>query len=419
MAKPAIKKPIPSKIHFIWLGSPLPQKYLFSIVRLLPIAQGSNFEINLWVDNESNFRKAIDKAYSMELILPHKLKIANLHIRNICELAEKMNEDSFYLANIANETDNGKKSPFFIKEKDLFDSFWQCVKREMIGLRNFAAASDLLRYAILHQEGGYYFDTDTKFHITSDTKLSPDSLLFDFKVQGYYVIEKPVENPTDSIVERRVYKLLQRENIENILFCGGNDLIVAAPHHPILQQIIKDSIDAYNQGDKNYVALCSTKQPITIDLTEMDMKRAMRTIATSSDEQNRLRLTINYTGPGQLYKAIKKFLSEHISEYRISSQKLDSMLPYGQIGYLTNDTGKVVFRSFSKRPLEFAGTYVESCSDQTWLADTQIKRTAFDDNTLSSSITSSNFFQFQRKKQINSELVQNSEVSEVSQQMKI
>lgn len=391
---------IPSKFHFVWLGSPLPQKYLLSIVRLLPIAQRSNFEINLSVDKESNFRKAIDKAYSMDLMLSHKLQIANLHIKNICELVEKMNKDPFYLAKIPEETDNGQKSPFFVKEEDLFGSFWQSVRREMIGLRNFAAASDLLRYAILHQEGGYYFDTDTKFHITSNTKFTPDDLLFDFKVQGFYVIREPVENTTDIIVVERVYELLQQENIKNISFFGGNDLIAAASRHPILQQIIKDSIDAYNQGDKNYVA-CLKKQPITIDLTEMDIKRSIKTISTAS-EQNRLSLTINYTGPVQLYKVIKKFLNKYISEHRISSKKLDSMLSYGQIGCLTNNTVKIVNQSFSKRPLEFAGIYVESCSDLSWLPDTQIKRTAFDDSTLLS-ITSSNFFQFQRKKQINSE----------------
>lgn len=163
-----------------------------------------------------------------------------------------------------------------------------------------------------------------------------------------------------------------------------------------------------------------TKQSIKIDLTEMNIKRAMRAIPTFSDEQNRLSLTINYTGPGQLYSAIRNFLNENISKYRISSNELNSMLSYGQIGCLTNETeGRFVKRYFSKYPLKFAGTYVESCSDQTWLADTQIKRTAFDDNTLPSSTTSSNFFQLQIKRQINSEIVQNSEVSETSQQMNI
>lgn len=396
MAKPAFIKPIPNKIHFIWLGSFLPQKYLFSIVELLPVAQRSNFEINLWVDKESNFRKAIDKAYLMELILPHKWQIANLQIKNICELAEKMQEDSFYLTKIANETDNGPKSPFFIKNEDLFDNFWQCVRREMIGLRNLAAASDLLRYAILHQEGGYYFDTDTKFHITPDTKFISEELLFDFKVQGCYVIEKQ----TSSTEGKRVYNILRQENIGNISFYGGNDLIAASPHHPILQHIIKDSIDAYYQGDKNHVASCSLKHSIKTNLTEMDIKRTMRRITTYSDKQNRLSLTINYTGPGQLYNAMKKFLNEQISRYYISSDKLVSMLPYGQIGNLTNDTtGKIISQSFSKHPLQFAGINIESCSDQTWLADTQIKRIAFDDNTLPYSSTSPKFFQLQRKKQ--------------------
>ncbi len=67
-----LKGKVPKKIHFIWLGSPIPQKYLFSISELSSVAKRSGFTINLWVDKESNYWKAIEKATSFDLINSQK-----------------------------------------------------------------------------------------------------------------------------------------------------------------------------------------------------------------------------------------------------------------------------------------------------------------------------------------------------------
>lgn len=350
MAKPSEK--IPNKIHFIWLGNILQQRYLIPILTLASIARRSDFEINLWVDKESNYWRALD-AYPMDLAV-----INHPQIRNIEELADKMKEDSFYLENNLNEIANKTTvSPFF-RENNTFNDFWQCVKREMIGLKNLAAASDLLRYAILYQAGGYYFDTDTKFHLTPKSILCSENSILGFKVQGAYAIENDIFS-----------------------FGGGNDLIAALPKHPILKQIIKDLLHAYKKGDLEQLVL-PLEKPVkdkSIILTEMDLKRAMKSIHPYSLEAC-IHLTLNYTGPGQLYNAIKLFLEEN----KYPPEVLSSMLAYGQVGNLTPSylCSKKVFKPFQKHPLIFANIEVESDSHTTWMKQAQTRESSFDDTAV-------------------------------------
>ncbi len=138
-------EPIPRKIHFIWLGGPIPEHYLRSIAGLAKLAKKDGYEINLWVDNEKNYAKTADQC---------NISIPNLNIRNIrSELYEKQNNDPFY------QNDSSDFALQLITAK----RFQISVERELIGFHNFAAASDLLRLEILRQEGGWYFDTDTEF----------------------------------------------------------------------------------------------------------------------------------------------------------------------------------------------------------------------------------------------------------------
>ncbi|MFZ0218909.1 MAG: glycosyltransferase [Candidatus Aquirickettsiella sp.] len=281
-------------------------------------------------------------------------------IRNIDELADKMQEDSFYLENNLNEVANKTTvSPFF-KENNIFNGFWQCVKREMIGLKNLAAASDLLRYAILYQEGGYYFDTDTKFHLTPESILCSENNILGFKVQGAYAIENDIFS-----------------------FGGGNDLIAALPKHPILKQVIKDLLHAYNKGDLEQLVL-PLEKPVkekSVILTEMDLKRAMKSIHPYSQEAC-IALTLNYTGPGELYNAIKLFWEEN----KYPQEVLSSMLAYGQVGNLTPSypRAKKIFKPFRKHPLTFANIEVESDSHTTWMKQAQTRGTSFDDMAVTS-----------------------------------
>ena len=98
---------IPLKIHFIWLGSFLPEKYKENILTYK--TYNLDYEINLWTDCEP-------------LISLNNLN--GIHIRDVNSL--KMNN------------------------RDLFDSE-----------TNYGFKSDILRYEVVYTEGGIYTDTDS------------------------------------------------------------------------------------------------------------------------------------------------------------------------------------------------------------------------------------------------------------------
>lgn len=135
---------MPKKIHFIWVGGPIKKEYMENIENLALLARQSGFEINVWVDKESNYKRK-------DIANP------NLRIRNIAELKPRMATDAYY-------TESPGKAKLFA----------ECLAREFIGKKNLAAASDLLRCEILRQEGGYYIDTDTQFYLGKKDRLTPD-----------------------------------------------------------------------------------------------------------------------------------------------------------------------------------------------------------------------------------------------------
>jgi hypothetical protein len=114
--------PIPKTIHFIWLGSPIPEKYGSNIRAIA--ALNADYKINIWLDDHSQASAEANPESRftfrhVDQILNHA--VASDDARNIYKLAVAKS-----------------------------------------GYRpNYAAASDLLRILILLAEGGVYLDTDT------------------------------------------------------------------------------------------------------------------------------------------------------------------------------------------------------------------------------------------------------------------
>ncbi len=120
-------KLIPKKIHFIWLGGSLPAQYLDNIKKLAQVAKRSGFKITLWTDNPTKQKKNMELHYltdSRTVDAAETLAVANLKIRHIKALISNMEKDPWYRSN------------------NLEKKFSYCVNRELIGLRNYAAASD-------------------------------------------------------------------------------------------------------------------------------------------------------------------------------------------------------------------------------------------------------------------------------------
>ena len=114
LAPGAVK--IPSKIHFIWIGGPIYTQYLETIMQLASLVKISpGFELNLWIDHESNYYKTLYEEYPF-LGASH----SSMKLRNIEELKKRMFgigaiQDGFYRENFK----------AFL--------FWKNFYREMIG----------------------------------------------------------------------------------------------------------------------------------------------------------------------------------------------------------------------------------------------------------------------------------------------
>lgn len=186
---------LPKKIHFIWLGGPIPEDYLLTIHHIAALAKKSGFEINLWVDHKRNYEKTA---------LAKEMEIPNLRVRHIDDVFKRMQADKFH-----QEEGRGK-----IYEK--------LIRREMIGLKNLAAASDLLRYEILRQEGGYYLDTDIHFRTKMDAVLKADQSKYGFLCGWRF--------PHNRIL-------------------GSNDIIGVTPDHDIMKIAIQKIIKKYQLAD--------------------------------------------------------------------------------------------------------------------------------------------------------------------------
>ena len=105
--KPEKEYDVPERLHFIWIGSQLPPKYIKNIETFR--TQNKQYEIFLWVDNNSSLQTLQNQSFHVQ-----KIQTSLLINRDIYE-----------------------------QEK------------------NYGAKADILRYEVVFQYGGIYFDIDS------------------------------------------------------------------------------------------------------------------------------------------------------------------------------------------------------------------------------------------------------------------
>jgi len=145
---------IPKIIHFVWVGSSraMPDTNLESLIDWA--RQNPGFEISLWVDKESQ-PFPLDKYYTETIT-----KLGGTELLKRIKVKD-------------------------ISEEEVSTKY---VRYEIDRLRpNYGAASDLLRYRILHKFGGAYFDSDIK---PGGQSLS-DSKIFDVDHDGHVLYVDP------------------------------------------------------------------------------------------------------------------------------------------------------------------------------------------------------------------------------------
>lgn len=121
---------VPMTIHFVWVGGPIPDKYVENIKHWM--AKNPDYTAKLWIDTAATAPEKIAEAIS-------KATIPNIVMCNL------------------NRPSDDKKDQWLSPSPLL--SFYQ---DEVTGKdANYAAACDLIRLKILGDEGGIYIDVDT------------------------------------------------------------------------------------------------------------------------------------------------------------------------------------------------------------------------------------------------------------------
>lgn len=298
----------PKQFHMIWVGGQLPEKYLLAMQRFSLVAEANGFKINLWLDNEINILKPLSKILKESILMPKNKKILGIQIRNINEILNQLKGDRNFF-----------QSPVH------FNKLIECLDREMIGSKNLASISDILRYLILYFEGGYYADTDTDFELGNIIKLISNKLV-------------PVMESDTALLGFKSAMILgeyvKTAKSTNVNFSGNNDLIASIPRHEILKNTILECLEAYERLDQMTLDdddKATLDYKIDESATLMDAKRFPNSnIGNSKNSKlGRMHLTLTTTGPGVLLNGSVKHLSKlKPSEHEALSLNLEQIEKY-------------------------------------------------------------------------------------------
>jgi hypothetical protein len=338
--KPLDLKIIPEKMHFIWLGGKLPEKYLTSIMGVARVAKKDGFSLSLWMDDSAIAH--LEKTLINSDLTRKNLESIGIRIQNIDTLKPAMLKDDFYMKD--------KEYLSSAPTKNKVNFFWHCVDKERVGSHNFAAASDLLRLEILRQEGGYYFDTDTLFP-SINLPPKPDKKLQEDDPQKYqrelltyrYIAnihrksyslgssnEKKLEIKSTPTIHGFMANVEWRydndvDGVKDVsIKTTCNDIIGSMPDHEIIQSALNSSLTNYQKwGAEELVGRQPTSHHGLFNMTKDDSKRLphniMKNSSINSSNQrlpeynafDRKNGTISCAGPGVLQQSLMDYYKKH------------------------------------------------------------------------------------------------------------
>ena len=251
---------IPRRFFYIAIG-PIPEEYLLNMRHLAIAAQEHGFEVEVFVDDEKNIHDAIvksDRLASLSDINPLKVK-------NISQITDGMSkgeeDDEAQYAGAAAAADSGNYT------SQELQSLRDMIAADMVGLKNLASVSDILRYEELRQNGGYYLDWDTIPHLEPDMVARDDC---GFKFNAFYF----------------------RHNLE-----GGNDIIGSVAHHPILNCILKNVANKYQENKTLFDDVYDRSSGYKISLDDARRDYDAPAIDSSRWNSARMERTQDITGP--------------------------------------------------------------------------------------------------------------------------
>lgn len=160
--------PLPKSIHYIWVGGPIKEAYWQGILKTATDLATHDFVVNVWTDTPKNIQRIRQKdgaiTYQDPAVYDHFFEP---HGAKTFSIPHK----TPYLRMRHVDSLRHERLPFFTEKEQRL--LWSYMDRERVGLHNFAAYSDYLRYIILYLEGGTYMDTDITFKGFDESQWHP------------------------------------------------------------------------------------------------------------------------------------------------------------------------------------------------------------------------------------------------------
>ena len=160
-ANPKLKE-MPKKIHYVWMGKDIDPTVLRSI--LANKMQNPDYETIIWTDRERFITNTLNK-------FDDKANQSSLKIKSLDSLFEDLKGSPLAAAKLSDyhinvTEDQGEKLKSNVNIAVVLDSIFT---REKNGVyRNYAAASDVARLAIMYLHGGMYLDVDVVMKVPID-----------------------------------------------------------------------------------------------------------------------------------------------------------------------------------------------------------------------------------------------------------
>lgn len=300
---------IDNRLHFVWIGKPIPLKYLTHIFEFFIRAYPVGIDTYLWVDKEISFYKAIDanvKAFiydDKQGFLPAKNSVHN-YFSDAKSLMKRI-----HLKKI---DDLNRETKAYYQQKNQWRSVNEVCRREIIGLGNYAAEVDLERLKILHQYGGIYMDCDNKPAIQG---LSTEDRVLNSE-KSWLRLPELAQSFAMGVVSA------------DHQIAMNNNLIFSCKKHPLLEAMIDGLLQAYSLLDKK-IADRKTIGGISFFRSYMDLKRSFEEglplhgarwqspDTVPETISYRLELTCETSGPVLGKNMMKKFAAKHGTPFNL------------------------------------------------------------------------------------------------------
>ena len=283
MLRGTAQQAIPKQLHFIWVGTRvMPDANLTNVIAWLQ--NNKDCTVNLWVDHP---------VYSRAQLIEKYIEA----IRRVCTQSQLSSQeiDSIIKKITFQNPNDLLNKPEYANAKKYFTHEQEKIRP------NYGSASDILRYILLYEHGGLYFDSDTK----------PDKI--GFSDIGLF-------NPQSR------HRLLINTHAYGGNHEFANDIIFSTPKNPLLQSVIDGLMRTYTSQEaridvERVKSLLKTlpRNEATDTLeyqTESDLfnrnrflNTPMRMAYSTHAIQDLLASTIMRTGPGLLRTGMCEYLS--------------------------------------------------------------------------------------------------------------